>query len=174
MAQATTEQTQALHDQVRDALVAALGSDAILQSELQYDFPVFVVKRENIIAALRLLKDNHGYNFLTTLCGLHYPHNKGQELGVMYQLHNMPENKRVRFKIFFPENDAEAPTATVLWPTANWMERQEFDFFGIKFKGHPNLKRILNMDDITFFPLRKEFPLEDQTRDDKDDSMFGR
>jgi NADH-quinone oxidoreductase subunit C len=86
----------------------------------------------------------------------------------------MPKNLRIRIKIFVPENHLEVPTATVLWPTANWMERQEYDFFGIIFKGHPNLKRILNMDDITFFPMRKEFPLEDQTRDDKNDAMFGR
>ena len=54
------------------------------------------------------------------------------------------------------------------------MERQEFDFFGINFTGHPNLKRILNMDDMTYYPMRKEFPLEDGTREDKDDTMFGR
>ncbi len=174
MATATNEQTQALLDQVREALAQAIGADAIVSAEASYDFPVLVLKRENIIAALRFFKEQLGYNFLTTLCGLHYPDQKGKEMGVMYQLHNMPENKRIRLKIFFPESDAEVPTATVVWPTANWMERQEFDFFGIRFKGHPNLKRILNMDDITFFPMRKEFPLEDQTRDDKDDSMFGR
>jgi NADH-quinone oxidoreductase subunit C len=54
------------------------------------------------------------------------------------------------------------------------MEREAFEFFGIIFEGHPNLKRILNVDDFEGFPLRKDFPLEDQTREDKDDSMFGR
>ena len=54
------------------------------------------------------------------------------------------------------------------------MERETFDFFGIIFEGHPNLKRILNVEDMVDFPLRKEFPLEDQTREDKDDSLFGR
>jgi NADH-quinone oxidoreductase subunit C len=54
------------------------------------------------------------------------------------------------------------------------MERQEYDFFGVEFKGHPNLKRILNVDDMVIHPLRKEFPLEDQTRKDKNDTMFGR
>jgi NADH-quinone oxidoreductase subunit C len=54
------------------------------------------------------------------------------------------------------------------------MERETYDFFGVKFKGHPNLKRILNVDEMDIFPLRKEYPLEDQGRTDKNDSMFGR
>ena len=68
----------------------------------------------------------------------------------------------------------EIPTVTDLWLGANWMERETFDFYGVKFIGHPNLKRILNMDEMDYHPLRKEYPLEDQTRDDKDDRMFGR
>ena len=54
------------------------------------------------------------------------------------------------------------------------MERETYDFFGVNFVGHPNLKRILNVDEMDYFPMRKEFPLEDQTRIDKDDEMFGR
>ena len=57
---------------------------------------------------------------------------------------------------------------------ANWMERETYDFYGVNFVGHPNLKRILNVDEMDYFPMRKEFPLEDQTRIDKDDEMFGR
>ena len=172
---ATTENIKSLHDTVLARLQEKFG-EGILSSEIDYDFPVFVVKRENIYDILKFLKEATGmdYHFLTTMCGLHYPENKGEEFGVMYQLHNMPENKRIRLKTFFAVSDCEVPTATSIWPTANWMERQEYDFFGINFKGHPNLKRILNMDDITFFPMRKEFPLEDPTRDDKNDSMFGR
>jgi NADH-quinone oxidoreductase subunit C len=66
------------------------------------------------------------------------------------------------------------PTATKIWPAANWMERETYDFYGILFGDHPNLQRILNVEDMTDFPMRKDFPLEDQTREDKDDSMFGR
>ena len=57
---------------------------------------------------------------------------------------------------------------------ANWMERETYDFYGVNFVGHPNLKRILNVDEMDYFPMRKEYPLEDQTRSDKDDEMFGR
>ena len=173
MAVAIAEKVQSLYNEVAAKLKEKFG-ESFVSSEIAYDFPVFVVKRDHIYDILRFLKEELNYHFLTTMCGLHYPENKGKELGVMYQLHNMPENKRIRLKIFFPANDPDVPTVTTLWPTANWMERQEYDFFGINFKGHPNLKRILNMEDITFFPMRKDFPLEDPTRDDKDDTMFGR
>ena len=63
---------------------------------------------------------------------------------------------------------------TSLFNCANWMERETFDFYGIIFNGHPNLVRILNMDEMTSFPMRKEFPMEDSGRTDKDDRFFGR
>jgi NADH-quinone oxidoreductase subunit C len=160
---------------VGDKLKSRFG-EAILSAEQHYDFPVFVVRREQVYDILRYLKEDEemGYTFLTTMCGLHYPEDKGRELGVMYQLHNLPKNLRIRIKTFFPINDPTVPTVTTLFKTANWMERQEFDFFGIIFRGHPNLKRILNMDEMTYHPMRKEYPLEDGTREDKDDKMFGR
>ena len=65
-------------------------------------------------------------------------------------------------------------TATVLWNGANWMERETYDFFGVKFEGHPDLRRILNMDELDVHPMLKQYPLEDGTRTDKDDVMFGR
>jgi NADH-quinone oxidoreductase subunit C len=165
----------ALHDEVRDSLVARFGA-AVLHTEIAYDFPVFTVDRLVIFDVLRSLKEagDAGFPFLTTLAGLHYPEQTMRELGVMYQLHHLPRNRRIRIKTFFPAMDPVVPSITGLWAAANWMERQEFDFFGIVFQGHPNLKRILNMDDVQFFPMRKDFPLEDPTRDDKDDSMFGR
>lgn len=160
---------------IEEKLKTKLG-DALISSEQQYDFPVFVIAREKIFEAIKFLKedDELAFGFLTTLCGLHYPDNKGQELGVMYQLHNLPRNWRIRLKTFFPITDPEVPSITPLFASANWQERQEYDFFGIVFKGHPNLKRILNMDEMNYFPMRKEYPLEDATRTDKDDSMFGR
>lgn len=160
---------------VGDKLKAKFG-DAIISAEQHYDFPVFVIKRDAIYDVLQFLKeeDELAFTFLTTMCGLHYPDEKGNELGVMYQLHNLPKNLRIRLKTFFSIGDPNVPTVTPLFPTANWMERQEYDFFGIIFKGHPNLKRILNMDEMTYHPMRKEYPLEDGTREDKDDKMFGR
>lgn len=132
--------------------------------------------RDHILRLLEFLRDDEllQFNFLTTLCGLHFPDEKDRELAVMYQLHNWRQNVRIRVKVFFPINNPKTPTATTLWPAANWMERETFDFFGIEFEGHPNLTRILNVDDLDAFPLRKEFKLEDGTRTDKDDRFFGR
>lgn len=175
MAAPANPEITALYQEVREALHQRFGA-ALVGSEIAYDFPVFTVERSALFEVLRTLKEDValGFPFLTTLAGLHYPDQAGRELGLMYQLHDLRRNRRVRIKTFFPVADPTAPSITGLWPAANWMERQEFDFFGIVFEGHPDLRRILNMEDIQFFPLRKEFPLEDPTRDDKDDSMFGR
>jgi len=151
-------------------------SDAIISAEQSYDFPVYVIKREKLFEIVKYLKEDSemGFEFLTTLCAIHYPEHKGEELGMMYQLHNMPKNWRIRLKTFFPIADPQVPTLTPLFSSANWQERQEFDFFGVKFTGHPNLKRILNMDEMNYHPMRKEYPLEDGSRMDKNDAMFGR
>ncbi len=134
------------------------------------------IAREQVVGFLQLLRDDEvlRFNFLTSLCGIHYAEHGGQEMGVVYHLHNWLDNVRVRVKIAFPKDDPHVPTATGLWPTANWMERQEYDFFGIVFTGHPDLRRILNVDDLDVFPMRKEYRLEDGTRTDKDDRFFGR
>lgn len=160
---------------IEEKLKSKFG-EAIVSSEQSYDFPIFIVKRDSVFDVVKFLKDDSEaqFTFLTTMCGLHYPDNKGQELGVMYQLHNLSKNWRIRLKTFFPINDPNVQSVTPLFPSANWQERQEYDFYGIIFKGHPNLKRILNMDEMNYHPMRKEYALEDGTRDDKDDKMFGR
>ncbi|MGQ0830017.1 MAG: NADH-quinone oxidoreductase subunit C [Bacteroidota bacterium] len=160
---------------VKDKLKAQFG-EGLISSELLYDYPVFTVKREVIIDLIRFLYNDEelAFQYLTTMAAIHYPDNAGQELGMMYQLHNLQKNLRIRLKIFFPIADPHVPTLTTVFSAANWMEREAFDFYGVIFTGHPNLKRILNMEDMTYHPLRKEYPLEDGTREDKDDRMFGR
>jgi len=86
----------------------------------------------------------------------------------------MVTNQRLRLKVFLPSDKPEVKTLTTVFAGANWMERETYDFFGVIFEGHPNLKRILNVDDMLIFPMRKEYPLEDQTREVKNDLMFGR
>lgn len=149
-------------------------SNAIESHEALSDMLCITVKKESIQSILLFLRDDQElqYNFLTTLCGMHYPQN--EQLGVVYHLQSFVNNHRIRIKTVTELSNPKIPTITNIWPAANWMERETYDFYGIQFDGHPNLKRILNMDEMIDFPLRKEFPLEDQTREDKDDSMFGR
>jgi len=162
-----------LHDNILQALEEHFPG-AVISSGDEMDFPVFHLQKNQLIAVLTFLKKEKGFNFLTTLCGIHFPEQGDQEFALMYQLHNMMQNQRIRFKIFMPKSQLEVPTATVIWPAANWMEREAFDFYGFKFMGHPDLRRILNMDEMNYHPLRKEYALEDAGRDDKEDKYFGR
>ena len=146
----------------------------LVKAELLYDFPVITIKSHSSHNILKFLKEDSEFNFhfLTDLTGMQTQDEK--ELGVIYHLHNMPKNIRLRVKTFIPISSPDIKSVTDLWAGANWMERETYDFFGVKFAGHPNLVRILNVDEMDIFPLRKEYPLEDQTRDDKSDKMFGR
>ena len=166
---------EALLKTVQEKLKAKFG-DGLISSELLVDYPVFTLRRDIICDVVKFLYEDGelSFQYLTSLAGLHYPENKGQELGVMYNLHSLTNNYRIRLKVFFAISDPNVPSITTVFKGANWMERLEFDFFGIIFKGHPNLKRIVNVDDMNYHPMRKEFPLEDTTREDKDDKMFGR
>jgi NADH-quinone oxidoreductase subunit C len=148
--------------------------DQILSVETPYNFLTLNLKQEKIIDIIAFLYEHPEakFQYLTTLCGIHYPEVK--QIGIMYQLHSLTNNWRVRLKIYLPEEKPVTPTLTSVFSAANWMERETFDFFGVQFTGHPDLRRILNVDDMIIFPLRKEYPLEDQTREDKQDFMFGR
>lgn len=144
--------------------------------EEPYGMLSFEVEKDQNLKVLQFLHDEADLNFqfLTDLCAVNYPDQPGRELAVVYHLHNLKDNLRIRFKVFAPVAQPDVFTATKLYSAANWMERETYDFFGVNFIGHPNLIRILNVDEMDYFPLRKEFPLEDQTRIDKDDQMFGR
>jgi len=113
--------------------------------------------------------------FLTNITAIHYPDNEiGKELVIVYHLHSWTNNIRLRLKAYLPIADPKIQTVTDIFLTANWIERETYDFFGINFVGHPNLKRILNEETMDYFPLRKEYQLEDTTRQDKDNRYFGR
>lgn len=136
----------------------------------------FEAPKEMNLKVLQFLFDDENlrFQFLTDICAVHYPDNKGKELAVVYHLHNLVDNVRIRFKVYTDINQPDVFSATALYSGANWMERETYDFFGVNFIGHPNLTRILNVEEMDYFPMRKEYPLEEQTRVDKDDEMFGR
>jgi NADH-quinone oxidoreductase subunit C len=150
--------------------------ELVFNFEDNYGMLSFEAPKEQNLKVLQYLYDEPtlGFQFLTDLCAVNYPDDKGRELAVVYHLHNLLENTRIRFKVFTSIENTDVFTASKLFSAADWMERETFDFYGINFVGHHNLKRILNVDEMDYFPLRKEYPLEDQTRIDKDDEMFGR
>ncbi len=149
--------------------------EAVISSSEPYGFLTVEVKKEELKKVIHHLKESSlNFMFLTDICGIHYPDHKEKELGVIYHLHNLQENFRIRIKTFFPKDNAEVDSITDLYSGANWMERETYDFYGITFKGHPDLRVILNMEELGYHPLLKEYALEDGTRTDKDDSMFGR
>ena len=160
---------------IRQRLIEKFGNE-VSGFEEPYGMLTFETPKQNNLKVLQFLFDDDvlAFRFLTDLQAVHYPSNKGRELAVVYHLHNLVDNVRIRMKIFTDINQPDVFTACKLFEAANWMERETYDFFGINFVGHPNLKRILNVDEMDYFPLRKEFPVEDQTRRDKDDEMFGR
>jgi len=131
--------------------------------------------REHIIEILDWLKNDAvlQFIFLTDLTAIHYP-DQEKAMAVVYHLHSLVNNVRLRLKVFLAIDDVHIPTAIPVWDAANWMEREAYDFFGVLFDGHPDLRRILNVDDMEAFPLRKEHPLEDPNRVDKKDYFFGR
>ena len=150
--------------------------EAVSNFEEPYSMLTFEAPKEMNLKVMQFLYDDEDlkFHFLTDLTAVHYPNDAGRELAVVYHLHNLEDNVRIRFKVFTDISSPDIYTATKLFACANWMERETYDFFGINFVGHPNLKRILNVDEMDYFPMRKEYPLEDQTRVDKDDEMFGR
>jgi NADH-quinone oxidoreductase subunit C len=166
----------ALTNEIIEQMLKEKFGDQVSGFSLSYGMLEFEAPKEINLKVLNFLYDEPAlqFRFLTDLTGVHYPDQPGRELAVVYHLHNFKENIRLRFKVFSNIQQPDVYTATGLFAGANWMERETFDFFGVNFVGHPNLKRILNVDEMDYFPLRKEYPLEDQTRIDKDDEMFGR
>ena len=163
------------NDIVKNRLTEKFG-DQLTGWEEPYGLLTFTGPRELNLKVMQFLFEDPElrFQFLTDICAVHYPERKGEELAVVYHLHNLFDNIRLRFKVYTDISQPDIYTATKLYQSANWMERETYDYYGINFVGHPNLRRILNVDEMDYFPMRKEFPLEDQTRIDKDDEMFGR
>ncbi len=167
--------------------MAKLDNQAILQRLQQqfaddvrnvsepYGLLTVETDKEHLLEVLEFLKtdDDLAFRYLTDITAVHYPA-LDKEFAVVYHVHSWANNVRIRIKVFLDGGYPAIPTATVLWNGANWMERETYDFFGIQFVGHPDLRRILNVDDMEVFPMRKEYPLEDPNKVDKKDYFFGR
>ncbi|RWU06172.1 NADH-quinone oxidoreductase subunit C [Pedobacter chitinilyticus] len=164
---------KATNTELVDLLGEKFGEQLFDVSE-PYGLLTFSTTKDKVIDVLSFLKENGriNFNFLTDITAVHYP--EKEQIAVVYHLHSMVSGIRVRLKVFLNERDPKIASATVLWNGANWMERETYDFFGVKFEGHPDLRRILNVDEMTVHPMLKQYPLEDPNRVDKKDEFFGR
>ncbi|MBB4034559.1 NADH-quinone oxidoreductase subunit C [Dysgonomonas hofstadii] len=151
--------------------------DNVSDFRMEQDILTFHALPVSIWDVISFMKNDETlrFNFMTDLCGVHYPdNNEDAQFAVVYHLHNWVDNVRVRVKTFLDGKNPEVNTMSDIFAAANWMERETYDFYGINFIGHPNLKRILNDEGMVSFPMRKDHPLEDAGRTDKDDRFFGR
>lgn len=166
----------ALNNEIIKQRLTEKFGDQLINWEEPFGLLTVTMPAELNLKVMQFLYDDEElhFRFLTDLTGVHYPDRKGEELCVVYHLHNMIKNIRVRLKSYVPVEKPDVFSVTKIFSTANWMERETYDFFGFNFIGHPNLIRILNVDEMEHFPMRKEFAMEDPTRRDKDDEMFGR
>jgi NADH-quinone oxidoreductase subunit C len=116
------------------------------------------VEQSAIYEVCRLAKEQLGFTFLLDISGID---NFGEEprFELAYELYHFERGDHLRLKISVSEDDLEVPTVTKIWATADWHEREAFDMYGLRFRGHPDLRRILMWDVYPFHPLRKDFPL---------------
>ncbi len=165
--------TKVSNTELIDLLGQKFGEQLVDVSE-PYGLLTFSTTKDRIIDVLSFLKDNDkiSLSFLTDITAVHYP--EKEQIAVVYHVFSMVHKIRARVKVFISEKDPKISTASGLWNSANWMERETYDFFGVKFEGHPDLRRILNVDDLPVHPMLKQYPLEDPNRVDKKDEFFGR
>ncbi|MBY0453076.1 MAG: NADH-quinone oxidoreductase subunit C, partial [Bdellovibrionaceae bacterium] len=121
---------------------------------------VIEAPKEVVHALLQYLKEYAGFDFVMDVCGVDYP-TRAKRFDVVYHLFNSVNYTRVRVKTPLAENES-VPTATNIWKGADWFEREAFDMFGIRFDGHPNLRKILTHHQFVGYPLRKDYEADAQ------------
>jgi NADH-quinone oxidoreductase subunit C len=142
-----------------DALKSCCGD--LPTSEFRGDTRV-IVNKNKLLEAMRLLKETRGFDLLVDVTCVDYLNYRGaaDRFGLVYLLANTATNERLTVRVFVNEPELSVPSMVPLWAGANWLEREVFDMFGIKFEGHPDLRRILMPEEFTAFPLRKDYPLQ--------------
>lgn len=122
-----------------------------------------VVESSILTDLLTILRDRETFDYCVDVTAAHYPQREKQ-FDVVYVLYSFPRNERIRVKVMISETES-VPSVVPLWPTANWLEREVYDMFGIRFEGHPDLKRILLPDGWKGFPLRKDYGIIQQDQE---------
>jgi NADH-quinone oxidoreductase subunit C len=119
-----------------------------------------IVESFMIPELLQVLRDREEFGYCVDITALHYPQREKQ-FEVIWILYSFPRNERIRVKTMITDGEA-IPSAVSIWPAANWLEREVFDMFGIRFEGHPDLRRILLPEDWKGHPLRKDYGIIQQ------------
>jgi NADH-quinone oxidoreductase subunit C len=142
-------------------LIKQKFGESITEAVATLDQQIIRVKKESLLDLSRFLHDDPeaAFDMCNDLTAVHWPDRKGQEFDVVMFLYSVAKNRRLRVKTALAEGEA-CPSVTPIWAGANWMEREVFDMFGVKFDGHPDLRRILLPEDWPGHPLRKEYPIE--------------
>jgi NADH-quinone oxidoreductase subunit C len=153
-------------DELTDELLAAMHergvpAAAIQQVTVDRGEITYYVRREHLVALCRTLRDDPALRFelCSSVSGVDYGVEVDQRLHVTYHLTSMTYRRRIRLEVAVDVDDAHVPSVVVVYPTADWHERETWDMFGIVFDGHPALTRILMPDDWDGFPQRKDYPL---------------
>ena len=136
-------------------------ADDILSTHDQHGDHTAVLKPDRFLEIARFLKEDSDlqYNFLTDLTAVDYM-GKEPRFEMVYHFYSLPKNQRIRIKVPLPEDKLEIESLTPLWKTANWLERECSEFFGIKFLNHPDMRHLLLYDEFEGYPLRKDYPLK--------------
>lgn len=132
---------------------------AVLDSHAQHGDETLIIRGDAILDVARFLKEDSElqFNFLMDMTAVDYL-GRHPRFEVVYHFFSLPFNRRLRIKLQFDDLYPTVKSLTPLWKTANWLERECFDLYGIRFEGHPNLKRILLYDGFEGHPLRKDYP----------------
>lgn len=154
-------------DDVADALESALGAHdesfagGVEKVVVDRGEMTLHVHRDHLVGLCRTLRDDPDLRFemCSSVSGVHYPHDEGRELHSVVHLLSITHNRRLRVEVTCPDADPHLPSIVEIYPTADWHERETWDFFGIIYDGHPALTRIQMPDDWPGHPQRKDYPL---------------
>jgi NADH-quinone oxidoreductase subunit C len=143
-----------------DAITAVKGRWAGVTDRASLDHLAVNVPAGDLPAVLASLKDDHGFDMLVDVSGVDWSVGATPRFTVVYHVFSTTGHEYIRVAADCADNAApEVPSVTEIWPGANWHEREAYDMYGIRFSGHPDLRRILMWDEYPHFPLRKDFPL---------------
>ena len=148
-----------MNENIKEKLQQHFQADIVSINEFRGELTV-VVKKKHIAKICTFLRDDEELCFdsLRDVCGADY-YRPDERYEVIYNLYSLKNKFRLRLKVRVEESDLTVPTVTGVWPTADWEERETYDMFGIRFDGHPDLRRIYMPEDFEYYPLRKDFPL---------------